>query len=102
MSPEEREKADAVDLRCLGICMAMLRHIQSVSGDLFILTRFCGKRLALTITQNFDENSTLEGLLSDLIIPAVKRKKLALRERGLVNLGLCCLIAKVCVPFLVS
>ncbi|KZT66264.1 hypothetical protein DAEQUDRAFT_768182 [Daedalea quercina L-15889] len=72
MSPEEREKADAVDLRCLGICTAMLSRIQS----------------------SFDENSTLEGLLADLIIPAVKRKELALRERGLVNLGLCCLIAK--------
>ena len=45
--------------------------------------------------QSFDENSTLEGLLADLIIPAVKRKELVLRERGLVSLGLCCLIAKV-------
>lgn len=46
--------------------------------------------------QSFDENSTLEGLLADLIIPAVKRKELVLRERGLISLGLCCLIAKVC------
>ena len=32
--------------------------------------------------------------MSDLIIPAVKRRELVLRERGLVSLGLCCLIAR--------
>lgn len=52
--------------------------------------------LMTLMPQSFDENSTLEGLLADLIIPAVKRKELVLRERGLVSLGLCCLIAKVC------
>ena len=36
----------------------------------------------------------MEGILGELIIPAVKRKELALRERGLVSLGLCCLIAR--------
>ncbi|TFY58884.1 hypothetical protein EVJ58_g6127 [Rhodofomes roseus] len=72
MSAEEQERADTIDLRCLGLCTAMLSRVQG----------------------SFDENSTLEGLLSDLVIPAVKRKELMLRERGLVNLGLCCLIAK--------
>ncbi|KAF8182055.1 nuclear condensing complex subunit [Pholiota molesta] len=38
--------------------------------------------------------STLEGILGDLIIPSVKRKELAMREKALVSLGLCCLIAK--------
>lgn len=47
-----------------------------------------------TVEQTFEENSTLEGILSDLIIPAVKRRELALRERGLISLGLCCLIAR--------
>jgi condensin complex subunit 3 len=37
----------------------------------------------------------LEGVLADLIIPAVRRKELGIREKGLVGLGLCCLIAKV-------
>ena len=46
-------------------------------------------------SQSFEENSTLEGILADLIIPAVKRKELALRAKGLISLGLCCLIAKV-------
>lgn len=50
----------------------------------------------MSTPQSFDENSTLEGLLADLIIPAVKRKESAMRERGLISLGLCCLIAKVC------
>lgn len=36
----------------------------------------------------------MEGILADLIIPAVKRRELVLRERGLVGLGLCCLIAR--------
>ncbi|GBE88890.1 hypothetical protein SCP_1402980 [Sparassis crispa] len=72
MTSEERAKADAMDMRCLALCIAMLSRVNG----------------------SFDENSTLEGVLADLIIPAVRRKELALRERGLVSLGLCCLIAK--------
>lgn len=45
--------------------------------------------------QTFEENSTLEGILRELIVPAVTRKDMALREKGLVCLGLCCLIARV-------
>jgi condensin complex subunit 3 len=45
--------------------------------------------------QSFEDNSTLEGVLTDLIIPSVKSKELEIREKGLVCLGLCCLIAKV-------
>lgn len=37
----------------------------------------------------------MEGVLADLIVPSVKRKELAMREKALVSLGLCCLIAKV-------
>jgi condensin complex subunit 3 len=36
----------------------------------------------------------LEGILGELIVPAVKRKELVLREKRLVYLGLCCLIAR--------
>ena len=36
----------------------------------------------------------MEGILGELIVPAVKRKELVLREKGLVCLGLCCLIAR--------
>jgi Nuclear condensing complex subunits, C-term domain len=59
---------------------------------LFIFLRFENTKLE---EQTFEENSTLEGILGELIIPAVKRKELILREKGLVSLGLCCLIAKV-------
>ncbi|TCD66080.1 hypothetical protein EIP91_001838 [Steccherinum ochraceum] len=72
MTPEERAQADAVDARCLALCIATLKRVNG----------------------SFDENSTLEGILTDLIVPAVKRRELHLRERGLVALGLCCLIAK--------
>jgi len=40
----------------------------------------------------FEENSTLEGILGELIVPTVKHKELILCEKGLVCLGLCCLI----------
>lgn len=52
-------------------------------------------RSVSNVRQSFEDNSTLEGVLADLIIPCVKRKELAMREKGLVGLGLCCLIAKV-------
>ncbi|TFK48905.1 ARM repeat-containing protein [Heliocybe sulcata] len=71
-TPEEKAQADAVDLRCLSLCIGMLERVNGT----------------------FEENSTLEGVLGELIVPAVKRKEAALRERGLVSLGLCCLIAR--------
>ncbi|CAL1698734.1 unnamed protein product [Somion occarium] len=72
MTEEERARADAMDMRCLSLCIGMLERVNGT----------------------FEENSTLEGLLGELIIPAVKRKEAALREKGLVSLGLCCLIAR--------
>ncbi|KAI0360255.1 ARM repeat-containing protein [Trametes cingulata] len=72
MSPEEKARMDAVDLRCLALCIGMLERVNGT----------------------FEENSTLEGILGELIIPAVKRREMALREKGLVSLGLCCLIAR--------
>ncbi|KAG1861260.1 nuclear condensing complex subunit [Suillus subluteus] len=72
MSSEERARMDAIDLRCLSLCIGMLERVNGT----------------------FEENSTLEGILGELIIPAVKRKELVLREKGLICLGLCCLIAR--------
>ncbi|KAG1823715.1 nuclear condensing complex subunit [Suillus subaureus] len=72
MSSEERAHMDAIDLRCLSLCIGMLERVNGT----------------------FEENSTLEGILGELIIPAVKRKELVLREKGLICLGLCCLIAR--------
>ncbi|EIN08176.1 hypothetical protein PUNSTDRAFT_143847 [Punctularia strigosozonata HHB-11173 SS5] len=72
MTPEEHARKDAMDLRCLDLCIGMLERVMGT----------------------FEENSTLEGILGDLIIPAVKRKEMVFREKGLISLGLCCLIAR--------
>ncbi|KAG6887175.1 hypothetical protein C0992_000306, partial [Termitomyces sp. T32_za158] len=72
MSPDERMEADITDMRCLLLCIGMLERVNGT----------------------FEDNSTLEGILADLIIPSVKRKELIMREKGLISLGLCCLIAK--------
>ncbi|KAJ7917694.1 nuclear condensing complex subunit [Mycena leptocephala] len=72
MTAEEGVRADLTDLRCLALVNSMLERVHG----------------------NFEDNSTLEGILADLIIPAVRRKELGIREKGLVGLGLCCLIAK--------
>ncbi|KAI0747199.1 nuclear condensing complex subunit [Daedaleopsis nitida] len=72
MSPEEKARADAIDLRCLILCIGMLERVNGT----------------------FEDNVTLEGILGELIIPAVKRREMALREKGLISLGLCCLIAR--------
>ncbi|PFH49328.1 hypothetical protein AMATHDRAFT_147847 [Amanita thiersii Skay4041] len=69
-SPEEKARKDQIDLRCLSLCTGML-------------TRVNGK---------LEDNSTLRGILHDLIIPSVQRKELVFREKGIVCLGLCCLI----------
>ncbi|KAF8549371.1 hypothetical protein OG21DRAFT_1525854 [Imleria badia] len=63
---EEQPRADVLDLRCLSRRFLFARN-------------YC----------------LLSGILGELIIAAVKRKQLALREKGLVRLGLCCLIARV-------
>lgn len=92
-SAEEQAKMMDVDMRCLLLCIAMLERVMSVS-----LTEHAFLPLVLNhITlQTFDENSTLDGILAELIIPAVKSKEPALRERGMIALGLCCLIHRVC------
>lgn len=74
VEPSEKDKARAalLDLRCLNLCIGMLERVNGT----------------------FEDNPTLDGILGELILPSVRAKELALRERGLVSLGLCCLIAK--------
>ena len=69
-------------LACSNASMGSVIFVLSSSADI------------LELSQTFEENSTLEGILGELIVPAVKRKELVLREKGLVCLGLCCLIAR--------
>lgn len=93
--PEELVKMIETDMRCLSLCIAMLERVMSVSVQLVTAA-------VLIRRQSFDENSTLDGILSELIIPAVKSKDPSLRERGMVALGLCCLIHRVLSGFLES
>lgn len=45
--------------------------------------------------QTLEDNSILDGLLSDLVLPAIYQKQPVWRERGMTLLGLMCLISKV-------
>ncbi|KAG9120574.1 hypothetical protein FRC07_003879 [Ceratobasidium sp. 392] len=72
LSEEELEHKLAVDLRCVTLCVGMLERVNST----------------------LQENSALHGLVPQLIIPSIRGKDPQLRERGLICLGLCCLIDK--------
>ncbi|TIB14601.1 hypothetical protein E3P89_00914 [Wallemia ichthyophaga] len=60
-----------LDLRSLAVVIGMLERVNS----------------------SLIENSALGGILPDLVIPSVKSKDAAIRERGLHALGLVCLLA---------
>ncbi|KZT61424.1 hypothetical protein CALCODRAFT_506217 [Calocera cornea HHB12733] len=68
----ELERAAFIDMRCLELCAAMLGRVNS----------------------NLHENSAFQGLLPELIVPAIRSKDPALREQGLTCIGLCSLIDK--------
>ncbi|KAF7725065.1 hypothetical protein EC973_000472 [Apophysomyces ossiformis] len=59
-------------LKCLSICKCMLEHSEEALHD----------------------NSTVYGLINDLIVPSVQSKEIVLREEGLHCLGLCCCLDK--------
>ncbi|KAI8986589.1 nuclear condensing complex subunit [Pilobolus umbonatus] len=61
-----------IKMRCLNICRCMLENSQ----------------------ESLLENSSLYGLLNDLIVPAVQSNEPILRETGLHCLGLCCSLDK--------
>ena len=87
--PEERMQAALVDLRCLLICISLLERVNSVSYE-----GGCAGEEAYG--QTLQDNSVFHGLLPDLIIPAVRNKEEpALRDQGLICLGLCCMIDSV-------
>ncbi|KAL1410056.1 chromosome condensation complex Condensin, subunit G [Vanrija albida] len=69
--PEARRREALIDYRCLLICTSLLERVNSPWQD----------------------NTVFHGLLHDVIIPAVRNKEeLALRDQGLICLGLCCMI----------
>ncbi|KAF9508646.1 hypothetical protein BS47DRAFT_1320578 [Hydnum rufescens UP504] len=72
VDPETRARWEDVNLRCLMLCIGMLER---VNGTL-------------------EDNSVLDGLLSDFVLPAIHQKEPVWRERGMTLLGLMCLISK--------
>ncbi len=62
-----------VNMKCLHIALCML---QNVACDL-------------------EQNTHLVMMLNNLIVPAVRSQEAPIRERGLLCLGLCCLLGKV-------
>ncbi|KAH9484188.1 Condensin complex subunit 3 [Psilocybe cubensis] len=73
MTTEQKSRADNVDLRCLKMFSEMLKRVNTT----------------------FDKNSVLQGVVRDLIIPAMRREDSPIfMEEAWKSLGLCCLIAK--------
>jgi condensin complex subunit 3 len=62
-----------VNMKCLHIALCML---QNVACDL-------------------EENVHIVTMLNNLVVPAVRSQEAPIRERGLLCLGLCCLLGKV-------
>lgn len=67
-----------VNLKCLHIAQCMLQNV----GD------------------NLQDNVHLVTMLNNLVVPAVRSHEAPIRERGLLCLGLCCLLDKVSFLFL--
>lgn len=84
----EEDKTD-VHLRCLCIVQALLERVVGVSrvGQADCVMLIC--------VQTLQDNSTLSGLVHEVIVPSVRSKEAEVRELGLVCLGLCCLLDKV-------
>lgn len=80
-NPEEDEekaiKEIMVNMKCLHIAQCMLQNVG----------------------ENLKENVHLVTMLNNLVVPAVRSHEAPIRERGLLCLGLCCLLDKVCLLF---
>ena len=63
-----------VNMKCLHIAQCMLQNVQC----------------------DLEQNSVLVTMLNNLVVPAVRSQEAPIRERGLLCLGLCCLLSKVC------
>ncbi|KAG2178793.1 hypothetical protein INT43_001639 [Umbelopsis isabellina] len=68
----EAIKKMLVQIKCLNICRNVLEHSE----------------------ESLQDNSSMYGLLNELIIPSVQSKEVILREEGLHCLGLCCYLDK--------
>lgn len=73
MTEEQAIKEIMVNMKCLHIAQCMLQNVES----------------------NLEDNVHLVTMLNNLVVPAVRSQEAPIRERGLLCLGLCCLIDKV-------
>ena len=71
---EKAIKEIVVNMKCLHIAQCMLQNID----------------------ENLQDNVHLVTMLNNLVVPAVRSHEAPIRERGLLCLGLCCLLDKVC------
>ncbi|KAL9081995.1 MAG: hypothetical protein Q9159_006819 [Coniocarpon cinnabarinum] len=70
--PEKAMKEIMVNMKCLHIAQSMLQNVEG----------------------NLEDNSDLVTMLNNLVVPAVRSQEAPIRERGLLCLGLCCLLDK--------
>jgi condensin complex subunit 3 len=63
-----------INMKCLHIAQCMLQNVEG----------------------NLQQNAHLVTMLNNLVVPAVRSHEAPIRERGLLCLGLCCLLDKVC------
>ena len=52
-----------------------------------------------SLRQTFEDNRIPEGIDGELIVPAVKPSVMSVREKGVISLGLCCLISRVSISY---
>ncbi|EME43082.1 hypothetical protein DOTSEDRAFT_173713 [Dothistroma septosporum NZE10] len=69
---EKAIKEIMVNMKCLHIALCMLQNVQC----------------------DLEENVHLVTMLNNLVVPAVRSQEAPIRERGLLCLGLCCLLGK--------
>lgn len=75
MDDEEKAVREIlVNMKCLHIAQCMLQNVES----------------------GLEQNNSLVTMLNNLVVPAVRSQEAPVRERGLLCLGLCCLLDKVC------
>ncbi|THV04781.1 hypothetical protein K435DRAFT_774313 [Dendrothele bispora CBS 962.96] len=72
MSVQERVRQDRLDMRCLCLCEGVLERVNGT----------------------FENNSSLHGVLADLIIPCLAREEEEFRDKALICLSQICLISK--------
>lgn len=73
MDEDKAVREIMVNMKCLHIAQCMLQNVQC----------------------DLEQNMHLVTMLNNLVVPAVRSQEAPIRERGLVCLGLCCLLGKV-------